>query len=122
KIEEKGYNTAELSDQELAEAEIAVTHGLLRFSGRIDAMAGLISNSDLFIGYDSCGQHVATATKTPAIICFTGAANKRFLARWQPGNHHGKTTTFIIDQQTMSPKHSPGLNQKIAQRADRYRT
>ncbi len=122
KIEEKGYNTAELSDQELAEAEIAVAHGLLRFSGRIDAMAGLISNSDLFIGYDSCGQHVATATKTPAIICFTGAPNKRFLARWQPANHHGKTTTFIIDQQPLSPRQRAGLIEKIAQRADGYRT
>ena len=122
KLGEKGYNTAELSERQLADADISLQHGLLRFSGRIDAMAGLIRSSDLFIGYDSCGQHVATATETPSIICFTGAANKRFLERWQPSNHHGKTTTVIIEQKPLNPEQRSGLIEKIVRTADRYRS
>lgn len=121
KMAERGYNTAELSERQLTETEISFQHGLVRFSGKIDAMAGLIKSCDLYIGYDSCGQHVATATETPSIICFTGAANKRFLGRWQPGNRHGKTATFIIDQKPLSAQKRAELIETIINTANQYR-
>lgn len=120
KIAEKGYNTAEISEGQLADQKIAFKHGLLRFTGKIDYLAGLISSCDLFIGYDSCGQHVATSTTTPSIICFTGAPNKRFLERWQPSNHHGKTTTHIIDQKPLQSDKRAELIGKIVKKADQY--
>ncbi len=122
KMAKRGYNTAELSEGQLTDAKISFQHGLLRFTGKIDAMAGLIDSSDLFIGYDSCGQHVATATETPAIICFTGAANKRFLQRWQPNNHHGKTTTHIINNKPLSHQKRLELIADIIKTADHYRS
>lgn len=122
KMAERGYNTAELSERQLTKAQISFQHGLLRFTGKIDSTAGLIDSSDLFIGYDSCGQHVATATETPAIICFAGAANKRFLERWQPGNHHGKTTTYVIDQKPLSSQKRSELIGKIIKTAGRFRS
>lgn len=121
KMAETGYKTAEISESQLAHAEILFQHGLLRFTGKIDTMAGLISSNDLFIGYDSCGQHVATATETPAIICFAGAPNKRFLERWQPGNQHGKTTTIVIAQNHLSTEQRSELIGKIVKTAGRYR-
>lgn len=117
KTAEKGYKTAELSETELADATIASGTALLRFSGNIDAVAALIDHSHLFIGYDSCCQHLATATRTPAIICFAGAANKRFLRRWQPGNHHGKTTTIVIDKQPCTSSQRTALINKIIKKA-----
>lgn len=122
KMGERGYNTAEFSEGQLTGAKISFQRGLVRFTGKIDAMAGFIMASDLFIGYDSCGQHVATSTETPAIICFTGAPNKRFLERWQPGNHHGKTTTLIIDQKPLSSDQRAELIEKITHTADQYRS
>ncbi len=121
KIAERGYNTAEVSERELAGYDPAFQHGLLRFSGKIDAMAGLIMSNNLFINYDSCGQHVTTATETPAIICFAGAPNKRFIERWQPGNHHGKTTNFIIDPKPLTPGQRAQLIKKIVDTASHYR-
>jgi hypothetical protein len=64
---------------------------------------------------------VATATETPSIICFTGAANKRFLGRWQPGNRHGKTATFIIDQKPLSAQKRAELIETIINTANQYR-
>lgn len=122
KMAKRGYNTIEIIEKDLTEANIPFQHGLIRFTGRIDLMAGLIINSDLFIGYDSCGQHVATATETPSIICFTGAPNKRFLQRWQPGNQHGKTTTFTIDhKKPLANEKLAELIEKIVKTAGKYR-
>ncbi|MBU0681501.1 MAG: hypothetical protein KKD73_08770 [Proteobacteria bacterium] len=118
----RSYNTAEFSERQLTETDIWFQHGLVRFSGKIDALAGLIKSCNLYIGYDSCGQHVATATETPSIICFTGAANKRFLGRWQPSNRHGNTTTFVIDQKPGSSEQRAELIEKIIQTAGRYRS
>lgn len=84
--------------QEADLTTIPIQRGLLQYRGPIGSLAALIQEADLFIGYDSCCQHLATATKTPAIICFAGAANNRFFARWQPLNQHGATHTIFIDE------------------------
>ncbi|MEN8257670.1 MAG: hypothetical protein ABFS09_07390 [Thermodesulfobacteriota bacterium] len=122
KMAKKGYNTAQFSEEQLARTEISFLHGMVRFTGKIDSVAGLVSNCDLFIGYDSCGQHLATSTETPSIICFIGAPNKRFLGRWQPSNHHGKTTTLIVDQNPLSGQKRSELIDKIVITAARYRS
>ena len=88
----------------------AIQHGLAQCVSSIGCLATLIQAADLFIGYDSCCQHLATATTTPSIICFAGAPNERFFARWQPQNMHGSTTTIKIDAEL---RHRP--EQVIAQ-------
>jgi ADP-heptose:LPS heptosyltransferase len=54
------------------------------FLGPFAAFASAIAQSDLYIGYDSAGQHVAAACGVPLISIFAGFPSPRFLARWRP--------------------------------------
>jgi ADP-heptose:LPS heptosyltransferase len=67
---------------------------LLVFSGRVGLLAGLIAASDLYIGYDSAGQHIAAAAGTPCIDVFAGYSSPRMLDRWRPT---GPGKSIIID-------------------------
>ncbi|HKG20531.1 MAG TPA: hypothetical protein VKC34_01415 [Blastocatellia bacterium] len=57
---------------------------LLVWNGRIGLLAALIGQSDLYIGYDSAGQHIAAALSVPCIDVFAGYSSKRMLDRWKP--------------------------------------
>jgi len=52
--------------------------------GSYGSFAGHIVNSELFVGYDSAGQHVANAAGIPLVSVFAGYACARTLARWSP--------------------------------------
>jgi ADP-heptose:LPS heptosyltransferase len=54
------------------------------FRGSFAAFAVAIRKSDLYIGYDSAGQHVAAACGVPLLSIFAGFPSDRFLARWRP--------------------------------------
>ena len=54
------------------------------FRGSFAAFATAIRKSDLYIGYDSAGQHVAAACGVPLVSIFAGFPSDRFLARWRP--------------------------------------
>jgi ADP-heptose:LPS heptosyltransferase len=54
------------------------------FRGSFAAFAVAIRKSDLYIGYDSAGQHVAAACGVPLVSIFAGFPSDRFLARWRP--------------------------------------
>jgi ADP-heptose:LPS heptosyltransferase len=54
------------------------------FRGRFAAFASAIAQSDLYVGYDSAGHHVAAARGVPLVCVFAGAPSKRFFARWRP--------------------------------------
>ncbi|MFY9556567.1 MAG: glycosyltransferase family 9 protein [Blastocatellia bacterium] len=70
-----------------ADAEILV------WNGGIGMMAALIGESDLYIGYDSAGQHIAAAQDVPCIDVFAGFSSPRMLDRWRPT---GKAETRVI--------------------------
>lgn len=57
---------------------------ILVWNGRIGMLAALISESDLYIGYDSAGQHIAAALGIPCIDVFAGSSSPRMLDRWKP--------------------------------------
>jgi ADP-heptose:LPS heptosyltransferase len=57
---------------------------ILTWSGRIGILAAFISESDLYIGYDSAGQHIAAAAAVPSIDVFAGFSSRRMLDRWRP--------------------------------------
>ncbi|MEN8141774.1 MAG: glycosyltransferase family 9 protein [Thermodesulfobacteriota bacterium] len=94
-------------------------HGLLQIRADIGNLAALIAEADLFIGYDSCCQHLATASQTPAIICFAGAPNPRFSQRWQPLAREGLTTTIMIDDELRCQPEE--IINQVAQQAELYR-
>jgi ADP-heptose:LPS heptosyltransferase len=54
------------------------------FRGSFAAFAAAVAQSDLYIGYDSAGQHVAAACGVPLLSVFAGFPSPRFVSRWRP--------------------------------------
>jgi hypothetical protein len=69
---------------ERARVERAVLPGIRTHDGAFAPFASQIARSKLYVGYDSAGQHVASASGVPQISIFKGAVNERFFARWRP--------------------------------------
>lgn len=65
--------------------------GVIGLQLGIGELAGLIKNSDEYIGYDSAGQHIAAALNVPCVTVFAGSNSMRFIQRWAalgPGQRH----------------------------------
>jgi ADP-heptose:LPS heptosyltransferase len=54
------------------------------WNGSYAAFADTISRSDLYVGYDSAGQHVAAACGVPLLSIFAGYPSDRMFRRWHP--------------------------------------
>ena len=54
------------------------------YDGSYAGFASHIVQSDLYVGYDSVGQHVAAAAGIPLVSAFAGYACERMLSRWRP--------------------------------------
>jgi hypothetical protein len=57
---------------------------LLVYQGGVSKFAALINLSNLYIGYDSLGQHVAGALGRDVIAIFSGYNSELFPERWRP--------------------------------------
>jgi ADP-heptose:LPS heptosyltransferase len=57
---------------------------ILTWRGSLGVFASLIAASNLFIGYDSAGQHIAAALSVPTITIFVNSGSNHFPDRWQP--------------------------------------
>ncbi len=79
-----GVKTGSMTAEDIPVATPPFNSGILAFDGSIDALGKMICAADCFVGYDSCGQHLAAATGTPAVIIFAGAPSSRFIERWAP--------------------------------------
>jgi ADP-heptose:LPS heptosyltransferase len=55
-----------------------------RWTGSFAGFASIIARSQLYVGYDSAGQHVAAACGVPLIAVFAGFSCPRMFARWRP--------------------------------------
>ncbi len=84
-----------LLGEDRIEAELVV------WSGRIGLLAALIGESDLYIGYDSAGQHIAAALGVPCIDVFGGFGSRRMLDRWRPT---GKAETRVVVVEQSMPE------------------
>jgi hypothetical protein len=58
--------------------------GVASHDGAYAPFAASVARAQLYIGYDSAGQHVASAAGTPFLSIFAGYPSERFLARWSP--------------------------------------
>lgn len=84
-----------------AAAEASGCIDRVRFwEGSFAGFASLIAQSDLYVGYDSAGQHAAAASGTPLISLFAGAPSDRFLQRWSP---QGPGRIDVIDADSLAP-------------------
>jgi hypothetical protein len=54
------------------------------WEGDYAPFASMISRSQLYVGYDSAGQHVAAASGVPLISVFAGYVSDRMFQRWHP--------------------------------------
>jgi len=96
----KTFKATAVSEKNLASKQIPFQHGLVCIQGGIGMLSALIDQADVFFGYDSCCQHLATARGTQSVICFAGAPNDRFFDRWRPLDKCGSTTTIRIQNST----------------------
>ncbi|MEO7651848.1 MAG: glycosyltransferase family 9 protein, partial [Bryobacteraceae bacterium] len=62
----------------------APAHRIKIERGSFAAFASAISQSALYVGYDSAGQHVAAACGIPLVTVFAGFPTERMLSRWRP--------------------------------------
>jgi len=57
------------------------------WDGSFAGFASIISAAALYVGYDSAGQHVASACGVPLISIFAGFPVPRMFDRWRPAGH-----------------------------------
>lgn len=83
---------------------------VLVWNGRIGVLAGLIGESDLYIGYDSAGQHIAAALGVQCIDVFAGFSSLRMLDRWRPT---GRAEAHVVAVDTLSG--AGGVNELVVE-------
>jgi ADP-heptose:LPS heptosyltransferase len=71
-------------------------HNVYVWDGAFAPFASIIASSDLYIGYDSAGQHVAAACGVPLVTVFAGYPCQRMFERWKPT---GKGAVEIVQVQ-----------------------
>jgi ADP-heptose:LPS heptosyltransferase len=69
------------------------------WEGGFAGFASIIAQSDLYVGYDSAGQHAAAASQTPLVTIFAGAPSLRFQQRWTP---YGEGNRFMVEADGIS--------------------
>jgi ADP-heptose:LPS heptosyltransferase len=52
--------------------------------GSFAGFAAIIAGAKLYVGYDSAGQHIASATGVPLVSIFSGFPVPRMFDRWRP--------------------------------------
>lgn len=87
---------------------------ILVWNGRIGVFAALIGESDLYIGYDSAGAHIAAALGVPCIDVFAGFSSTRFIDRWQPT---GKAEMRVVAVNAASVANGTELFGRVLQNA-----
>ena len=66
--------------------------------GSYASFASHIVQSNLYVGYDSAGQHVAAAACVPLISIFAGYASERMFQRWRPTTASARVIPVADDQ------------------------
>ena len=83
-------------------AEVSGRADRIRFwEGSFAGFASIVSQSDLYVGYDSAGQHAAAAAEVPLISIFAGAPSERFRQRWSPA---GSGRIRVINADLLAPE------------------
>lgn len=86
---------------------------ILVWRGRIGLFAGLISHSDLYVGYDSAFQHIAAALGVVCIDIFAGFSSARMADRWRPTGAN-ESRVLIVDTLNDNPNTDAILSDALA--------
>jgi ADP-heptose:LPS heptosyltransferase len=114
----KGVRVVELDEQRLASLPESVDADLVTWNGRIGLLAAFIAQSDLYIGYDSAGQHIAAALGVPCIDVFAGFTSERFVHRWSPSGT-AETRVVTVDAGACSGELAKRVTQNAVQMLQR---
>jgi len=118
-VAQLGLPAIRLAEDELKTCRPAFGHGLIVFRGLLGSLGKMIAAADCFIGYDSCGQHLADATGTPAVVLFAGAPSERFIRRWSP---EGPDSRIIpVSGRLATPEAMETLIQTVTQAVEELR-
>lgn len=88
-LAEAGLAAVDLADADVSTAEV------LRFEGSIGGWAAALACCGLAVSYDSVGHHLAAGLGVPVVTAFTGHADERFAAAWEP-HGPGHATLVVI--------------------------
>ncbi len=80
---DRGAGGEEAERVENAVAKVA-EEGITIWDGSFASFAAHIQRSQLYVGYDSAGGHVAAACGIPMISIFAGEVSERMFQRWRP--------------------------------------
>jgi len=92
-----GGEEAERVERAVANAGVAARF----WEGSFAGFAAHIERSQLYVGYDSAGGHVAAACGVPLVSIFAGFASERMFQRWRPT---GPGQICVINAQAMDPQ------------------
>jgi ADP-heptose:LPS heptosyltransferase len=86
KIRARGKTVIEINAGNISEVSCheTISADLLTWDGGIGAFAGLIAACDIYVGYDSAGQHIAAALEVPTLAIFVNSNSETFAERWRP--------------------------------------
>ncbi len=92
------------STEERDRVERALLPGMRTHEGAFAPFAAHIARSKLFVGYDSAGGHVASASGVPLISIAKGFVSERMAARWRPNG-------IVLSESEVAQVH--GLTRKL---------
>lgn len=69
---------------------------VVAWQGSLAGFGALIGASDLYIGYDSAGGHIAAALGVKTVNIFAGFGSPRMPERWRPSGP-GKVSAVVVD-------------------------
>ena len=72
--------------------------GIALHEGSFASFAAFIASSQLYVGYDSAGQHAAAAVDVPLVSVFGGFSCERMIERWSPDGPGPKRIIAVRDQ------------------------
>ena len=76
-------------------AQPLIGPALVLWTGTTGEFCSAILASDVYVGYDSAGQHIAAALGVPTVSVFTAAAPERHAERWRP---YGPAPVHVIHE------------------------
>jgi ADP-heptose:LPS heptosyltransferase len=80
-----------------------------------DGMLALVEAADVYVGYDSSGQHVAAAVGTPGVTAFVVEAGERHFRRWSPA---GRGQSRVVRVEPGASDLQRIVDQVVGQAAD----
>lgn len=84
-VAQGGWAVARWHAQDLRQGAVPALRlpAVVLWQGDTGAFAAAIQASDLYVGYDSAGQHIAAALAVPTVCMFTGGTPRRHMERWR---------------------------------------